>query len=173
VRDALVAGGLTVFAPCLHAAACPALANEGDWCHEDLAVDLPSWLVPVARAAGLRWQRLTFSYAVFRKDGKTLQGALGPLGQLGPSAGRLRVVSDPMPSKGKLEAFLCGDVRADGQAEAVLRPARVRATRLDRDETAENAAWSDLTRGDVLTVAPAPLEAKPRLDRASTVRKSP
>src|SRR5215472_6890137 len=70
VRDALLAGGEAhVFAPCLHADRCPALTREGDWCHEDLDVDLPPWLVPVARAAGLRWQRLTFSYLVLRRDG--------------------------------------------------------------------------------------------------------
>ena len=37
VRDDLAAGGATIFAPCLHAAPCPALARESDWCHEDLA----------------------------------------------------------------------------------------------------------------------------------------
>src|SRR5258708_1037010 len=51
VRDAVVAsGGASVLAPCTHAFPCPALATEGDWCHEDLSVDLPAWLVPVARA---------------------------------------------------------------------------------------------------------------------------
>ena len=38
------APAVTLFAPCLHAASCPALAHPGDWCHEDLAVDLPAWL---------------------------------------------------------------------------------------------------------------------------------
>src|SRR3712207_8562489 len=63
-------GSATVFAPCLHAASCPMLAIETEWCHEDLAVDLPPWTVPLARAAGLRWQGLTFSYLVLRKDGR-------------------------------------------------------------------------------------------------------
>src|SRR5688500_10882299 len=64
VRDRLAFGGATVFAPCLHAEACPALVKEEDWCHEDVAVDLPKWLVPLARAAGLRFQGLTFSHLV-------------------------------------------------------------------------------------------------------------
>ena len=34
------------------------LAREGDWCHEDLPVDLPPWLVPVARADGTGYDLL-------------------------------------------------------------------------------------------------------------------
>ena len=53
VRERLMASeAVTLFAPCLHRAACPALATKGDWCHEDLPLDLPEWLVPLARAAG-------------------------------------------------------------------------------------------------------------------------
>src|SRR5260370_26811519 len=52
IRGALASLGVSVFAPCLHAAPCPALVRDSDWCHEDLAVDLPQWLIPVARAAG-------------------------------------------------------------------------------------------------------------------------
>jgi hypothetical protein len=62
VREALRAeAGLFVVAPCPHAEACPLLTRAEDWCHEDLAVDLPAALVPIARAAGLRWQGLTYS----------------------------------------------------------------------------------------------------------------
>ena len=61
VRDVLASRGATVFAPCMHGGPCPALARETDWCHEDLAVDLPGWVVPIARAAGLRREGLTFS----------------------------------------------------------------------------------------------------------------
>ena len=46
VRDVLAAAGAMVFAPCLHAAPCPALARETDWCHEDLDVDLRSGSPP-------------------------------------------------------------------------------------------------------------------------------
>ena len=136
VRDALVAAGACgIFAPCLHADACPALAHAGDWCHEDLAVDLPEWLAPVARAAGLRWQGLTFSYLVLRKDALTLRDAM-------PAGVRLRVVSDALVSKGKRDAFLCGRV---SDAPAM----RLRAQRLDRHESEENSPWSELSRGDL------------------------
>ena len=139
MRDALLANKVCgVFAPCLHADACPALAHEGDWCHEDLAVDLPGWLVPIARAAGLRWQGLTFSYLVLRKDGRSVASLL-------PEGVRLRVVSGALVSKGKREAFLCGKID-----DAPAR--RLRAQRLDRHETDVNRAWSDLRRGDLLAL---------------------
>ena len=112
VRDALVAAGAGVFAPCLHLASCPALARETDWCHEDLAVDLPAWLVPVARAAGLRHEGLTFSYLVLRRagEGDLLAERLAS----SPGSARLRVVSDIIRTKGKRESFFCGEFARDG-----------------------------------------------------------
>jgi SAM-dependent methyltransferase len=142
VRDALLVERVAnVFAPCLHDRACPALAQPGEWCHEDLPVDLPEWLVPVARAAGLRWQGLTFSYAVLRRDGDSLARRLG-------AERGVRVVSDRIVTKGKLELFVCG---AAGESAA-----RARLMRLDRHETPENRAMSGLRRGDVAVLEPAP-----------------
>lgn len=148
VRDAVLAtGGVTVFAPCLHAAPCPALAREGDWCHEDLDVDLPEWLVPVARAAGLRFEGLTFSYLVLRKDGVRLEGSIAARA----GATRLRVVSSAMTSKGKTEAFVCGEIGS--------RAVRAKAVRLDRNASPTNAPWDRMGRGDVIAVSP-PLELR-------------
>lgn len=141
VRDALVARSLTLFAPCLHAAPCPALAHELDWCHEDLPVVLPKRLVPVARGAGLRWEGLTFSYLVVRTDGQTLRAALG-------SEPALRAVSSLLRSKGKSEAYLCGDLAA-GPGRALVR-------RLDRDGEGVDDGWQALARGSLVRVAPAP-----------------
>jgi ribosomal protein RSM22 (predicted rRNA methylase) len=164
VRDLLAASGVTIFAPCLHGAPCPALARDTDWCHEDLTVDLPSWLVPVARAAGLRREGLTFSYVVLRKDGARLVDAT----PAPHTAARLRVVSGAIPSKGKREAFLCGELERGGERIA----ARARTMRLDRDATAGNEAWDDLARGDVLTIDPAPELDRPRVGRETVVRES-
>ncbi|MDP9149936.1 MAG: small ribosomal subunit Rsm22 family protein, partial [Myxococcota bacterium] len=167
VRDALAARGMTIFAPCLHAAACPALARDGDWCHEDVPVDLPPWLVPVARAAGLRHQGLTFSYLVLRRGGPRLADAFAtPAG-----AARLRVVSAPIRSKGKREVFLCGELAAAGAVPSALVPSGARAMRLDRDARPANSKWEELMRGDVVFVTP-PIErgrarvlADTRIDR--------
>jgi ribosomal protein RSM22 (predicted rRNA methylase) len=145
VRDALVERGTTVFAPCLHARPCPVLAAENDWCHEDLPVDLPPWVVPLARAAGLRWQGLTFSYLVLRRDERRLVAELDHAGAR-PRL-HLRVISELMRTKGKAEIFAC---TAEGE--------RLRMRRLDRDATDEGpgaaatAAWSRIGRGDVVTI---------------------
>jgi ribosomal protein RSM22 (predicted rRNA methylase) len=135
LRDRLLAGGgWNVFAPCLHSAACPALAVPGEWCHEDLAIDLPPWLVPLARAAGLRWQGLTFSYLVLRRDGRTLDLGPGPL--------RFRAVSELLRSKGKLELWTCSDTGV-----------RARVRRLDRDSGLEKGtAFDSLRRGDLVRI---------------------
>jgi len=145
----------TVFAPCLHADACPALERESDWCHEDVAVDLPGWLVPVARAAGLRRQGLTFSYVVLRKDGVRLVDSVAAR----PGAAKLRVVSDAIPSKGKLESFVCGALGP----ESALAATRARLTRLHRDANDKNAPWERLSRGDVIVVDPTPERERPRI----------
>lgn len=162
VRDALVDRGTTVFAPCLHAKHCPVLAAEGDWCHEDLPVDLPPWVVPLARAAGLRWQGLTFSYLVLRRDERRLVAALEPVD--GARTVHLRVISELLRSKGKAEVFAC---TAAGE--------RLRMRRLDRDaaddgpRAAATKAWSHLGRGDVVTVRGEADAATPPVDERGRV----
>jgi len=161
VRDRVVTLGATVFAPCLHADPCPALGRDSDWCHEDLPVDLPAWLVPVARVAGLRRQGLTFTYLVLRRDGVRVADAV-PARQ---GMARLRVVSDAIRSKGKLESFMCG---ALGTGEGLVA-ARTRVTRLLRDSSAQNAAWDRFRRGDVIGLDPAPELERPRVLRETAV----
>jgi hypothetical protein len=118
------------------------LALETEWCHEDLAIDLPAWTVPLARAAGLRWQGLTFSYLVLRKDGRTVRAGM-PEGE--GRAVRFRAVSDLLRTKGKAELFICGE---DGL--------RRRIRRLDRDapadESGQGVDFLDLHRGDIVTL---------------------
>jgi hypothetical protein len=158
VRDAVLsARAASVFAPCLHGAPCPALATPGEWCHEDVAVDLPPWLVPVARAAGLRWQGVTFSYLVLRRPGeRTLAEALPASGGV-----RARIISDALVSKGKREHFVCVEGE-DGLA------ARARFSRLDREASESNGAWDSLARGDVVSIDPPP-DAKLRIARDGRV----
>jgi 2-polyprenyl-3-methyl-5-hydroxy-6-metoxy-1,4-benzoquinol methylase len=149
VRDALAKSGVTIFAPCLHDAPCPMLANATEWCHEDLPIDLPDDTAKLARAAGLRWQGLTFSYLVLRKDGVTLRDRV--------PAGARRAVSLPIVTKGKREFFLC--------AQGALR----RVARLDRDEE-KGDAWSSATRGDVLAFEPVLEDDQKRVRRETAVR---
>jgi hypothetical protein len=151
VRDALAGrAGVTVFAPCLHEAPCPALERPSDWCHEDLPVDLPDWLVPVSRAAGLRHEGLTFSYLVLRKDGARLSHRIGGAGATHDKGiAKLRVVSGMLRSKGKREAYVCGEL--DGPQEV----GGAKAVRLDRDADEANARFESTGRGDVVLVDPA------------------
>lgn len=132
LRDGLLAVDRRPFAPCTHAAACPMLHRDGDWCHERLDVPLPAWLVPIARAARLRSEGGTFAYLVLRPDNA-------------PSRG-LRVVSEPLPSKGRHDLWLCGEF-PEG-------PARKKVGRLDRHASEANTAFAALARGEVITLDP-------------------
>jgi ribosomal protein RSM22 (predicted rRNA methylase) len=130
-RDALVqsAPDAHIFAPCLHREPCPMLARERDWCHESLDYALPAPLAEVAKQAGLRFEGLSYAALVLTRaarfgDDRVLQ----------------RIVSDRLPSKGKLELFGCG------------RDGYQRITRLDRDRGVENAEFEQLRRGDVVEI---------------------
>lgn len=139
-RDALVARGVTVFAPCPHARACPMLADPRDWCHDDLPdVALPPWLVPVARAAGLRWEGLTFSYLTLRRDGRTYASTVAR-----PGRRALRLLSAPIATKGKTEIIACGDVPHE--------VASVRLMELAREAKRADVSLASLARGEVIAV---------------------
>lgn len=143
VRDRLMHNAVSsIVAPCLHRKGCPALAVGGEWCHDDRAVDLPPWLVPLARSAGLRWQRMTFSHLV-------LQRASEAPADEGTEGFRMRVISDLLVTKGKSELFGC----TEGGT-------RVRLRLLDRDHAPSNADWYRASRGDELTLSITPTEAE-------------
>jgi hypothetical protein len=76
------------------------------------------------------------------------------------------VVSGHIRTKGKREAFVCGEVRQAG----ALVPARARLVRLDRDAREANAAWESAVRGDLLSIHPPPELDHPRILAGSGVR---
>jgi SAM-dependent methyltransferase len=139
LRPRVTAAGLTLFAPCPHAAACPLLVRERDWCHEARRVAAPPRLQELVRSTGLRQSEVRFAYLTLRRGGPSLAEAR--------SAG-WRVVSNPLPAKGLTALELCGAGRA------------VRVERLDRDATPGNAAWDDLRRGDLVHLEPPPGEGE-------------
>lgn len=97
VRDRLASSGL-VFAPCpARTDACPLLARERDWCHEDLPLKLPPGLAALAKEAGLRFEGLSYSYLTLR-GGAPLTDAL---------EANARVVGGPIRSKGRSELHVC------------------------------------------------------------------
>jgi ribosomal protein RSM22 (predicted rRNA methylase) len=135
VRTLLLAAGLTVFAPCPHAAVCPMLARERDWCHEARRLEPSPHLAALTRLTGLRQSEVRFAYLTLRLGGPTLAAA---------RAAAWRTVSHPLPGKGKTTLDLCGDGR------------RVRVERLTRDRAAHNEALDEAARGDLLSIDPLP-----------------
>jgi hypothetical protein len=132
LRDAVIASGRGhVFAPCTRTIApCPALADPDDWCHEDRPLTLPRRTAELARITHLRDGGMKLAYLVLRRQ---------PLGLVADPAA-WRVVSAPMPAKGKLELIGCS---AAGRI-----PIRL----LRRHRNGGNRDFDDAVRGDVLVV---------------------
>ena len=148
VRDAMLAAGAHVFAPCTRASApCPMLADERDWCHEDRPVQLPTRTGALARRTHLRDAGLRFSYLVLRHAAEPRLA----------SAASWRVVSAPMPDKGKLELFGCGE------------PGRVTLRLLKRNRADGNRGVERARRGDVLTIAALVVDDRVEVGRDTVV----
>jgi ribosomal protein RSM22 (predicted rRNA methylase) len=131
LRDGLLAQGFHVYSPCLMSENCPALVNPKDWCHEDVPWEPPAVIQEIDKLAGLRKDSLKFSYLVLRKDGLSLADVYG--------ADAFRIVSEPLVSKGKVEFYLCG------------KGGRRLITRLDKDKSPANDAFSALKRGNIVS----------------------
>jgi SAM-dependent methyltransferase len=132
VRDLLVARGVAVRAPCLFRGACPALVRPTDWCHAERPIDLPPLVEEIGRRAGLRKESVKMSYLVLAPKGETWRE---------PPAGRVfRIVSEPLPSKGRLRYMGCGP---EGRMGLALQ---------EKDVTPRNRAFEKLLRGDVVEI---------------------
>jgi len=140
VRDALLGAGRGhVFAPCTRTLApCPALADPSDWCHEDRALALPRRTAELARLTHLRDGGMKFAYLVVRRRPLALVDAVPAW----------RVVSAPMPAKGKLEVIGCGT------------PGRIPLRLLRRHRALHNRGFEAADRGDVLVIDAAPDAAR-------------
>jgi SAM-dependent methyltransferase len=140
VRDLLVARGYAVRAPCLFRGSCPALLRETDWCHAERPVDPPPLVAQLGKAAGLRKEAVKMSYLVLAPKGE---------GWAEPPPGRVfRIVSEPLPSKGRLRYMGCGP---EGRLGLSLQEKHV---------TEANRRFEALLRGDVVEIS----GAEPRGD---------
>jgi ribosomal protein RSM22 (predicted rRNA methylase) len=142
VRDAILTRGTGhVFAPCTRRGApCPALADPSDWCHEDRALQLPPRTAELARLTHLRDGGMKLAYLTLRKQ---------PLDLVEAGAGTAwRIVSAPMPAKGKLEIYGCS---AHG---------RLRLRLLRRHRNPGNRDLERVDRGDVVVITDAPPDAE-------------
>ena len=113
VRDRVLAAGLHVVAPCFWTGPCPALTRERDWCHD--AAPVPSR------------PRVDFSYLVLSAE------PVAP-------ASLYRIVSDPLPEKGRLRLFVCGPT------------GRHPLLRLGRHQSNANAPLDRVVRGDAVAL---------------------
>lgn len=132
LRDRLLHEGASVRAPCLYRGDCPALVRPGDWCHAEQPWTAPPLVEELAQAAKLHRDSLKMTYLV-------LQPPSAGWPEL--PAGRLfRIVSEPLPEKGKQRFVGCGP---EGRFPLVLPDKHVRDN---------NRGFLDLQRGDLVRI---------------------
>ena len=151
LRDTVLrAGHGHVFAPCTRTLApCSALADPADWCHEDRALRLPRRTAELARLTHLRDGGMKFAYLVLRRRPLALVDA--PLAW--------RVVSAPMPAKGKLELIGCSD------------RGRVALRLLRRHRAPHHRGFDAADRGDVLVIDAEPGDDRVEITAGTTVER--
>ncbi len=130
VRDKLLKEGFHIYSPCLINKDCPVLENPKDWCHEDIPWNPPELIKSIDALTGLRKDSVKFSYLVIRKDTLSLTDIHGEHS--------VRVVSEPLISKGKIEFYVCGSM------------GRRLIVRLDKDRSGLNKAFEEMKRGDIV-----------------------
>lgn len=133
VRDALVAKGYALRAPCLFQSTCPALVKESDWCHAEREWEPPKLVLDIGRAATLNKEALKMTYLAF-----------APLGEAWPTLpeGRhFRIVSERLEGKGRHRYIGCGP---EGRTGLALQ---------EKHRNKENAAFFYAHRGDVFRVS--------------------
>ncbi|HRK02713.1 MAG TPA: small ribosomal subunit Rsm22 family protein [Oligoflexia bacterium] len=119
--------GVHVELPCLNNRPCGALAREGDWCHEEIAVRFPEWMNQIGKQAGLKKENLLFSYLV-----------LGQKAQTGRLARLPRVVSHRFVEKGLTKCWIC--------TETGKRQIRL----LNSRKNEKNESFEGIRRGDLI-----------------------
>jgi ribosomal protein RSM22 (predicted rRNA methylase) len=132
MRDHLLKQGLcTVYSPCLHEAACPALDHPDDWCHEERPWQAPPAIAALDREVGFIKDALKFSYLLLRTDGRTI---------VTRSPQTFRVVSELRELKGEKRAWLCNET------------GRPEVGRLDRKASPLNEALDSWHRGAIVQI---------------------
>jgi ribosomal protein RSM22 (predicted rRNA methylase) len=132
MRNHLLKQGLcSVYSPCLHEAACPALDHPDDWCHEERPWQTPPGIAALDRDVGFIKDALKFSYLLLRTDGRTIVTR-------GPQV--FRVVSELRELKGEKRAWLCNET------------GRPEVGRQDRKVSLHNEAVDSWHRGAIVQI---------------------
>jgi len=130
VRNHLLKQGVcTVYSPCLHEGACPALDRPDDWCHEERPWQTPPAIAEIDQEVGFIKDALKFSYLLLRTDRRTI---------VPRSPQTFRVVSELRELKGDTRAWLCNEL---GRSEV---------GRLDRAASMSNAGLEACHRGAII-----------------------
>ena len=132
MRDHLLKQALcTVYSPCLHERACPALDHPDDWCHEERPWQTPPAIAALDREVGFIKDALKFSYLMLRTDGRTI---------VPRNPQTFRVVSELRELKGEKRAWLCNET------------GRPEVGRLDRKASPQNEALDSWHRGAIVQI---------------------
>ena len=154
-RDALIASGLKVVAPCLPSACaispCPALENPNATCHAQFDWEMPQIVADLAALAGLNRADVKMTYFIFERG-----ASLGQEGDFGNGDNSLQdqkvaalVVSEPMLNKaGRVRYVLC-----DGKARFTL-------SAKNGDPNAAAQGFFDLKRYDKIKIAGAQVRSQ-------------
>jgi ribosomal protein RSM22 (predicted rRNA methylase) len=121
----------TVYSPCLHEGACPALIHPDDWCHEERPWDPPAAIQAIDREVGFIKDALKFSYLLLRKDGRKI---------VPRDPQTFRIVSELLELKGDTRAWVCNEL------------GRSVVGRLDRAESETNVSWNECKRGTIVRI---------------------
>ncbi|MEP7235046.1 MAG: small ribosomal subunit Rsm22 family protein [Ignavibacteriota bacterium] len=132
-RDLAVNLGATIYSPCTRQESCPALSEEGDWCHNNIPWERPHFIMSIDEIVGTLRLSLKSSYVVLRKDSQTLGANLG-------EKNLQRVVSERFDEKGRIRSILCGK---DGRYEHVINK---------RDITAQTSDFKEIERYDLIRI---------------------
>jgi ribosomal protein RSM22 (predicted rRNA methylase) len=147
VRDRLLQEKrCTVYSPCLHEQACPALVNPFDWCHEERGWEPPAVIREIDKQVGFIKDALKFSYLLLRKDGRTIVERHQSV---------YRVVSELRVMKGEKRAWLCNE---QGRQEV---------GRQDRLVSPKNGKFDQWHRGDIVQIEK--ISHKERLGKVSSL----
>ncbi len=67
-RDRMVEAGFHVYAPCCRTGGCPALEDEDNWCHTEIAWERPEFIKAIDDEVGTLRLSLKSTYAVFFRE---------------------------------------------------------------------------------------------------------
>ena len=113
-RDRMAAAGFNVYAPCCKTGSCPALEDEGNWCHTEIDWQRPDFIREIDDRVGTLRLSLKSTYVVFLKRDFNVSDTFRAGRDFAKTG---RVVSELFKEKGRARMFICNE---RGRREYVL-----------------------------------------------------